>query len=105
MELKAKIDSGQDFKLLMVYNEGRYLEGHIPGSMCCPTSQEALEMIKDLSADIVVYCTHEACNNSRNLYANLHIAGYTNLKRFAGGLAEWVEAGHSLDKGVGSASH
>ena len=105
VELKSKIDSGQDFKLLMVYNEGRFLEGHIPGSTCCPTAEEALDMLKDLSADIVIYCTHEACNNSRNMYANLNLAGYTNVRRFAGGLQGWLEAGHSLDKGVGSASH
>ena len=96
-ELKAKIDSGHNFKLLMVYNDDRFREGHIPGSICCPTSEEALDMLKDLSADIVVYCTHEACNNSRNMYGNLHLAGYTDVKRFAAGLQGWLDAGHSLD--------
>lgn len=105
IELKTKIDSGQSFKLLMVYNDDRFREGHIPGSICCPTAEKALDMLKDLSETIVVYCTHEACNNSRNMYANLNLAGYTNVMRFAGGLQGWLEAGHVLDKGVGSTSH
>ena len=58
-ELKAKIDRGEDFKLVEALAEDQYEEGHLPGAINIPASRVrdlAPKMLPDKNADIVVYC-------------------------------------------------
>jgi rhodanese-related sulfurtransferase len=95
-ELKAKLDRGDQFKLVMVLGQGAYNDLHIPGSICVSTPEEALELLKQ-DDEIIVYCTGGACVASLQAYRKLTHSGYTNVTHYPGGLAEWEEAGYPLE--------
>ena len=95
-ELKAKLDRGDDFKLVMAMHEWGFRAAHIPGSLHYNTVEEAGEDL-DLDDEIVVYCTDPACVASQLAYQWLIEAGYTNVRRYAGGLSDWAAAGWELE--------
>jgi len=103
-DLRAKLDRGDDFKLVMAMHEWGFRAAHIPGSLHYNTVEEAHA---ELEADdeIVVYCTDPACVASQFAYQWLVEAGYTNVRRYEGGLSDWAAAGYQLDSdapGVGT---
>jgi rhodanese-related sulfurtransferase len=95
-ELKEKLDRGDDFKLVMVLSEWAFRAKHIPGSIHIDSLEKAKE---DLSLDeeIIVYCAGPDCIASQAAYHMLVGNGFTHVKRFAGGLAEWEDAGYPLE--------
>lgn len=95
-ELKAKLDRGDDFKLVMALHEFAFNAMHIPGSVHYVTVDEAFARL-DPEEEIVVYCSDEACVASRFAHEALVDAGYQNVKRYAGGLSEWLAAGYPLE--------
>jgi rhodanese-related sulfurtransferase len=46
---------------------------------------------------VVVYCSHVDCLSSVALYRDLVRRGYGNVRRYAGGLLEWEDAGLPLE--------
>ena len=95
-ELKAKLDRGDDFKLIMAMHEWGFRAAHIPGSLHYSTVDEASRAL-DLDDEIVVYCTDPACVASQFAYQWLVEAGYVNVRRYAGGLSDWAAAGYDLE--------
>jgi rhodanese-related sulfurtransferase len=95
-ELKAKLDRGDDFKLIMTLDRQAFDRAHIPGSLHFNSIHEAAEQL-DPDDEIVVYCAHELCASSINAYATLRNNGFKNIYRFAGGLTEWQDAGYPLE--------
>ena len=49
--------------------------------------------------EIVVYCSDVYCAASIYAYRALERRGYTNIRRYAGGIAEWEAAGYPLESG------
>ena len=92
-ELKAKLDRGDDFKLVMAMHEWGFRVAHIPGSLHYNTVDEAKQDL-DLDDEIVVYCTDPACVASQFAYRWLIEAGYTNVRRYSGGVSDWAAAGY-----------
>lgn len=95
-ELKAKLDRGDDFKLVMTLHEFAFQAAHIPGSIHFPTVAEALEGL-DPRDEIVVYCSDPACVASQFAYRGLKENGYERIRRYAGGLSDWQAAGYVLE--------
>ena len=95
-ELKSKLDRGEDFKLVMALHEWAFRAKHIPGSIHFHTPEEAYEAL-DRDDEIVVYCSDPACVASQFAYKGLVENGYTNVRRYEGGLSEWDEAGYPLE--------
>ena len=95
-ELKRKIDQSDDFKLVMTLNEWAFQATHIPGSINIVTPEKAAEMLEK-SDEIVVYCSDPACTASQMAYRFLEKQGYNNLRRYAGGLSDWLAAGYPLE--------
>jgi rhodanese-related sulfurtransferase len=95
-DLKAKLARGDDFKLVMALNRWAYDAKHIPGSLHFDTP-EALYAALRPDEDIVVYCSNVDCLSSVALYRDLVRHGYPNVRRYAGGLLEWEEAGLPLE--------
>ena len=95
-ELKAKLDRGDDFKLVMVLNEWAFRAKHIPGSLNITTPEAAAEFL-DLEDEIVVYCSDRACVASRLAIQMMMKGGYKNVIHFSGGLADWEEAGYPME--------
>jgi rhodanese-related sulfurtransferase len=95
-ELKAKLNRGDGFKVVMTLGEWEYRTTHIPGSMRISTAQEALEAL-DPKDEIVLYDSGPSCPASRLAYKFLKAHGYERVRRYAGGLEAWVGAGFSLE--------
>lgn len=58
-DLKAKIDSGDDFSLVETLPKFMYEAGHLPGAVNLPpnrVAELAPSLLPEKSADIVVYC-------------------------------------------------
>jgi len=95
-DLKAKLDRGENFKLLMTLGDWAYQEAHIPGSLNYSHIEDALANL-DKDEEIVVYCSDPSCIASQSAYRMLVKNGFTNVRRYSGGLAEWSAAGYPLE--------
>jgi rhodanese-related sulfurtransferase len=95
-ELKEKLDKREDIKLVFALNEWQYRSKHIPGSLNFYKLEEALKVL-DQDDKIVVYCSNEACPASVFAYHFLVNHGFKNVRRYAGGLLDWEDAGYPLE--------
>ena len=95
-DLEAKLDRGDDFKLIMAHNRWAFDAKHIPGSIHFDTPDELYAAVRP-DDEVVVYCTHVDCLSSVALYRELVKRGYSNVRRYAGGLLEWEESGLPLE--------
>ena len=95
-DLKEKLDRGDDFKLVMTLSEWAYEAQHIPGSVNVTKPQD-VDKYLDPDDEIVVYCANESCIASQVAYGILERNGFNNIRRYAGGLSDWQEAGYPLD--------
>ncbi len=95
-ELKAKIDRGAQFKLVMTMNEWHFEAEHIPGSIWVADKERAAELL-DPSEEIVCYCSDKACSSCRIAANLLEKAGYPNVWHYEGGLRDWERAGLPLE--------
>jgi rhodanese-related sulfurtransferase len=95
-ELKAKLDGGDDFRLVNALGEWEFNAKHIPGSEHFATFEQALEAMKP-DEDIVVYCSNPACRASQKMYKELVERGFERVQRFEGGLMAWEDAGYPLE--------
>ena len=95
-ELKAKLERGDDFKLVMAFDGWRFEAAHIPGSLSVSSPAEAADLL-DQDDEIVVYCMNRHCAASKVLHRALLDAGYTNVRRYPDGILGWEEAGYPLE--------
>jgi rhodanese-related sulfurtransferase len=95
-ELKAKLDRGDDFKLIQALNRWAFDAKHIPGSLHFDTPDELYKAISPTD-EVVVYCSNVDCLSSVALYRDMVKRGYTNVRRYSGGLMDWEDAGLPLE--------
>ena len=95
-ELKEKLDRKDDFKLVMVLGEWVFRAMHIPTSINMETPDSAAELL-DLNDEIVVYCSGRSCPASGMAYDELTSRGYTNARRYEGGMEDWSEVNYPLE--------
>ena len=65
---------------------------HLPGAIRLdgrPTLDDALAVLPDLDARIVVYCSGMGCTRSEVTARALDSLGYTDVAIYRGGKAEW----------------
>jgi rhodanese-related sulfurtransferase len=99
-DLKAKLDRGDDFSLIMIHTRVAFETAHIPGSSHFhPHEQPLTDLPQAKDRDVVVYCTDPACVASQMAYHTMVAEGYTNVRRYAGGLSDWAEAGYEFATG------
>jgi rhodanese-related sulfurtransferase len=96
-ELKDKLDRGDDFKPLMTLGDWAYRAAHIPGSLNVSSPEQAQAVLQP-DDEIVVYCSNESCVAGIAAYGMLVTYGCKNVRRYAGGLADWDEAGYPLER-------
>lgn len=95
-ELKAKLERGDRFKLVLALAPEVYEQMHIPGSLNFKNPVEAAENL-DPDEEVIVYCSNPSCPASVRAYLYLRSRGFENLARYAGGLEDWIEAGFPLE--------
>ena len=95
-ELKEKLDRGDDFKPVIVLSDWGFRANHIPGSLNISASDVATSLLGP-EDEIVVYCSGDPCPASKNAYHVLEESGYKHIRRYAGGIADWEEAGYSVE--------
>ena len=105
--LKAKLDRGEELVLIETLGPKYYEDAHLPGAINIPhTEVDALapEMLPDKSAQIVVYCSNRACQNSPQAARRLAALGYKNVYDYEEGKQDWIEAGLSTEGGATKAT-
>jgi rhodanese-related sulfurtransferase len=95
-ELKEKLDQGDEFILAMTLDEYAFQCKHIQGSICLHNKEDAVKLFEP-QEEIVVYCSNELCNASIMTFHYLVGKGFENVRRYAGGLQDWEEAGFPLE--------
>jgi rhodanese-related sulfurtransferase len=95
-QLRAKLERGEPFKLVMASSDWAFRAKHLPGSIHFKTPEE---MFAGLGKDeeIVVYCSNVDCHASLATIQKLRQHGYQNVRHYAGGLIDWAAAGLPLE--------
>lgn len=95
-ELERELAVNKGLRLVMTLPMWEFEEMHIPASLHFDTSEAMLGALKP-NDEVVVYCTNPECLASQRAYGLLVQHGYTNVRRYAGGLEDWSEAGLPLE--------
>lgn len=93
-QLKAMLDSKEDFTLIDARTKDEYDEAHIVKAI--NVSEKNFEsMLSSLPPDrnalLVIYCNGVKCGKSKKVAAKAKGAGYTNILLYADGFPVWEE--------------
>ena len=101
-ELFRKLDDDETFVLVDALAPMVYAHSHLPRAINLPPLTIDPETISrrlpDRNAEIVVYCTSPACQDSVQTATRLRELGYTNVVHYASGKDEWRERGLPLER-------
>lgn len=104
-EVEDLIANGQGLTLIDALPQSYYAQQHLPGALnLVETDVAALaaELLPDKDATVVTYCSNEACPNSKAVARRLETLGYTDVRTYAAGIQDWVEAGNSTETSLAS---
>jgi len=77
-----------------------YVEWHIPGAVGLPLellASHARELLPNRDAEIAVYCGNAECSRSLHASQQLHEFGYSNVRIYRGGIADWMDSGEPTE--------
>ena len=101
-ELQAKMAVGEDLILVEALPPRYFAEAHLPGAINLPHDQVdsfAAQLLPDRNAQIVVYCANAPCKNSGIAAERLTALGYTDVRDYHEGKADWIAAGLPTERG------
>jgi len=103
-DLQQEMEEDRHLLVLNVRSTEEFEEGHIPGSHNIPQdAPDFLKQVADLTGSrdrrIVVHCSGITCDASAKALEALTRAGFTNVHRFEGGMADWKKAGFPVVTG------
>ena len=78
-------------------------DAHLPGARNMPhdrVDELAPALIPSNDAQVVVYCANLPCQNSVAAARRLAALGYTNVREYAEGKQDWIEAGLPVERGA-----
>lgn len=101
-DLKKWIDEKKEFVLIDVLAQASYEGRHLPDAKNAFVKdndflEKVEKFVSNKEAIVVVYCASFTCQLSPRAAGELVEAGYTNVYDFKGGLADWLDAGYSLE--------
>ena len=102
-ELRAKIENGEEFVLVDALAPMSYARSHLPGAVNLPlewVDERAARRIPQLHTKVVVYCVDAECDSSVLVAERLRSLGYTNVRHYLEGKADWTAAGLPLEGGA-----
>ena len=100
--LKAALDAGEPLVLLEALPPMYFEDARLPGALNLPHDQVddlAASLIPSKDAQVVVYCANEPCPNSGIAARRLAALGYANVREYAEGKQDWIEAGLPVERG------
>ncbi len=95
-ELQARLETNPELVLVEALPPQYFRHSHLPGAINIPhDAVDALApvLVPDRDEEIVVYCANGPCQNSGIATARLQELGYTNVRDYGEGKAEWIAAG------------
>jgi rhodanese-related sulfurtransferase len=98
-ELRVLLDAGAvaagRLVLVEVLPAPHFVAEHIPGAVNVPdvTAEAAAGVAPDTSTTIVTYCSGLSCGRSKAAAAAFERLGYTDVRVYASGKADWADAG------------
>ena len=95
-ELKEKLDRGENLKLINCLDDWMFRAKRIPGSIHFESLKHAQETF-DLKDELIVYCSNLGCTASGLVYQQLVDHCFQNVRHYAGGIADWEDAGYPLE--------
>lgn len=88
----------QDVQVINVLSPDVYKDCHISGSINVPFDQLAeYSDVLPKDADIIVYCASYMCPMSKRAWQLLKDKGFTNIRAYEGGTAEWHALGYPTE--------
>ena len=102
-ELWAKVEDGEEFVLVDALAPMSYARSHLPGAINLPlewVDERAPRRVPDLGTEIVVYCIDVECTSSGLVAERLRLLGYTKVRHYLEGKADWTAAGLPLEGGA-----
>ena len=102
-ELKAKLDRNERITIVEALPEAYYRKAHLPGALLLPHDQVdelAPGLLPNKDAEIVVYCANLPCQNSEIAAERLTALGYANVREYAEGKQDWIDAGLPVERGL-----
>ena len=102
-ELNAILDRGEAVTIVEALPEQYYRQAHLPGALLLPhdhVDELAPTLLPDKAAEIVVYCANLPCPNSEVASQRLSELGYTNVREYAAGKQDWIDAGYPVEQDV-----
>jgi len=106
-EFASLIANPGNLLLLEALPETYYRQGYLPGARRFWPVEYVREQMHDLGTSdvpIVVYCASETCANSDQVAKLLADIGYTDVRVYKGGKADWQAAGLPVEGAVVAAS-
>jgi rhodanese-related sulfurtransferase len=100
-ELQQRLDQDNNLHLWNVLMDGYFKGEMIPGSHRVPLDtigREVSTAKAPKDEEIIVYCGGPKCPQSLQAAQKLMDLGYTNVKAYEGGLEEWKNAGHRIER-------
>ncbi len=100
--LRQRIERSDPFVLVDALSPISFAAAHLPGAINLPpdsVDERAHRRIPTLDTEVVVYCAGPDCDSSVDVAERLIALGYRNVKHYAGGKRDWVEAGLPLEGG------
>ncbi len=104
-DLKAKLDRGEPVTIVEALPEPYYRKAHLPGALLMPhdhVDELAPTLLPDKGAEIVVYCADLPCPNSGIAAERLSQLGYANVREYAEGKQDWIDAGLPTERSSAS---
>ena len=96
-ELRGKmVDREENFTLIEVSPKPDYERAHLPQSINIPLDDISLmvpRLIHNAYEDLVVYCSGPDSDLSRKAAELLVSLGYKDVKHYAAGKSDWIDAG------------
>ncbi len=95
-ELKGKLDRGEGVVVVETLGPAYYEDAHLPGAINIPHTEVdelAPKLLPDKAAQVVVYCSYRACQNSPQAARRLEALGYEDVYDYEEGKQDWIEAG------------
>jgi len=100
--LQEKIEHGGEFVLVDALSPMSFATSHLPGAINLTpewVDGRARRRIPSVDTEIVVYCQNVDCESSVIVANRLLELGYRNVRHYAEGKSDWVEAGLPLEGG------